>query len=170
MQKFIPPNGLHIRPSRPTDKVFLEKLHHASRQDLQLIDGERDFIESILAMQYRAQTQGYGDKYPNAMYFIIEKHWEPIGKATVDFGHNEVRLVDIAFMPQARGHGFGRAIIQSFQQAAAQSGVPMTLTVLQQNQAAMQLYAALGFTVECYQEPYYLMSWYPPVNKVASSS
>ena len=70
------------------------------------------------------------------MYFIIEKHHEPIGRATIDFGHNEAHLLDIAFLPQARGHGFGKAIIQSFQLAAAQSGLPMSLNVLQSNTGA----------------------------------
>lgn len=68
-----------------------------------MIGGEQDYIESIVEMQFKAQTQGYGDQFPNAMYFIIEKHHEPIGKAIIDFGHNEVRLIDIAFIPQARG-------------------------------------------------------------------
>lgn len=90
--------------------------------------GEQDYIESIVEMQFKAQTQGYGDQFPNAMYFIIEKHHEPIGKA-----HNEVRLIDIAFIPQARGQGVGKTVVQSFQSAAAQCGVPLVLTVEQHN-------------------------------------
>jgi len=159
--KFDIPKGLHIRPSQPTDKPFLEKLHTSLRQDLQLIDGDKDFVDSIVEMQYVAQTQGYGDKFPNAMYFIIEKHHEAIGKATIDFGTNEIRIVDIGFLPSARGHGFGRAIIQSFQNAAMQSGAPLTLTVEQNNLLAKQLYISLGFQVESITPPYEFMAWYP---------
>ncbi|WP_185843481.1 GNAT family N-acetyltransferase [Pseudoalteromonas luteoviolacea] len=165
MVQFTIPEGLHIRPSTASDKPFIEKLHREVRQDLQCIDGEQDFIESIVDMQLKAQTQGYGAQYPNAMYFIIEKHNEPIGKATLDFGHNEIRLIDIGFLIAARGHGFGRAIIQSFQHCAAQSAVPLTLSVLSHNLSVKRLYLELGFQVSEVQPPYELMIWYPPAMK-----
>ncbi|MBB1384636.1 GNAT family N-acetyltransferase [Pseudoalteromonas sp. SG45-5] len=162
------PKGLNIRPSNAADKPFLEKLHNTMRQDLQLIDAEKDFVESIVEMQFKAQTQGYGEKFPNAMYFVIEKHHEAIGKATIDFGPNEIRIVDIGFLPSARGHGFGSAIIQSFQSAALQSGAPLTLVVEQCNFAAKQLYARLGFQVESISPPYEFMAWYPHPVKLMS--
>jgi len=166
MNQFMPPKGLHIRPSRAVDKAFLVKLHHAVRNDLQLIDGEKDQIESIIEMQFRAQNEGYGEQFPNAMYFIIEKHHEPIGKATVDFGPNEIRLIDIAFLPQARGHGFGSAIIQSFQVCASNAAAPLTLSVAQANVTAKQLYLSLGFQIEQSHPPYDFLAWYPALTKI----
>jgi ribosomal protein S18 acetylase RimI-like enzyme len=167
MRQFQPPKGLHIRPSTPADKPFLEKLHRSVREDLQWISGDRELVESIIEMQFVAQTQGYGSQFPNALYFIIEKHHQPIGKATVDFGVNEVRLVDIAFVPEARGHGFGPAIIQSFQTAAAQTGAPMTLTVDSHNVSAKNVYLQLGFQTESVTPPYEFMVWYPPALAVS---
>lgn len=166
MKHFIPPKGLHIRPSRAADKAFLEKLHHAVRNDLQFIDGDKDQIEAIIEMQFCAQNEGYGDQFPNAMYFIIEKHHQPIGKATVDFGPNEIRLIDIAFLPEARGHGFGRAIVQSFQVCSANAGAPLTLSVAQTNLAAKRLYLSLGFQIEQSQPPYDFLAWYPALTKI----
>lgn len=52
------PNGLTIRPARPGDKAFLEKLHRDQREDLKMIDADRDFVEELLEMQLRAQTGG----------------------------------------------------------------------------------------------------------------
>jgi len=153
--------GLGIRPSTPADKPFLEQLHYSSRDDLKMIDGERDFVESFIQMQYRVQTDGYGDKFPNAMYFIVEKLQDPIGKVTIDFGQNEVRLIDIAFIPQARGKGFGEAVLSCMQQAAAQAGAPLTLSVFSGNLAAKQLYLKLGFVVEQVTPPYEFLVWYP---------
>lgn len=163
---FKPPKGLHIRPSKPSDKPFLEKLYRSTRTDLQLIDGEKELVENVIEMQHRAQTQGYGDQFPNAMYFIIEKHGEPIGKATLDFGPNEIRLLDIAFMPQARGHGFGKAIIQSFQVCATQAMAPLTLSVEQLNHSAKSLYLSLGFVCESVTPPYEHLIWYPSQQKI----
>jgi GNAT superfamily N-acetyltransferase len=170
MQQFKAPSGLHIRPSGPADKVFLARLHREARQDLQWIDGEQDLIESVVDMQLHAQTQGYGTQFPNAMYFIIEKNSEAIGRAAIDFGHNEVHLIDMAFLAAARGHGFGRAILQSFQHCAAQSGVPMTLSVLSHNKVAKQLYIELGFQLSGGQSPYEFLIWYPPAMKLMSGT
>ncbi|MGD8175078.1 GNAT family N-acetyltransferase [Marinimicrobium sp. ARAG 43.8] len=161
MKKLDLPDGLSVRPSRASDKPFLEKLHQTTREDLQLIDGEKAFVENIIEMQFRAQTEGYGEKFPNAMYFIIEKHWEPIGKATLDFGPNEIRVVDLAFIPKARNQGFGKSVIQAFQRCAHQVMAPLTLSVLQNNIQARQLYASLGFQVESVSPPYEFMIWHP---------
>lgn len=155
------PEGLNLRPSRQEDAPFLEQLHRTQREDLQLIDGDKELIESIVDMQFKAQSEGYGEQTPNAMYFIIEKHHEKVGKVTVDFGHNAVHIIDIAFLPQARGLGFGKAIIQSFQSAAIQNKVPLTLNVAEYNVAAQRLYQSLGFQVERNNPPYLGLIWYP---------
>lgn len=165
MSHFSIPDGLNIRPSKPSDAAFIRRLHSEVRQDLQHINADQDFIESIVDMQFKAQTEGYGEKFPNAMYFIIEKHHQPIGKVTIDFGVNEVRIIDIGFITQARGHGFGAAIIQSFQHAAADSCTPLTLTVEQSNFVAKALYLRLGFVSESVSPPYEFMIWYPAVMK-----
>ncbi|WLQ13940.1 GNAT family N-acetyltransferase [Hahella aquimaris] len=155
--------GLVVRPSNSADKAFLEQLHNSTREDLRLIDGERDFVESIIDMQFKAQQQGYGAQFPNAMYFIIEKQHERIGKVTIDFGHNEVHVIDIAFIPQARGKGFGEEVIRSLQAAATQICAPLTLSVLMQNVAAKKLYLKLGFITESISPPYERMMWRPEI-------
>jgi GNAT superfamily N-acetyltransferase len=155
------PEGLGMRPARPSDSGFLEALHRSTRDDLRLIDAEDDFIEALIDMQRRAQTEGYGSDFPDAMHFVIEKRGEAIGRAVVDFGHNEVRLVDLAFIPKARGKGFGRAILQGLQRAATQVRAPLALTVMQGNLPALRLYAGLGFQPEEVNAAYVRMVWYP---------
>lgn len=166
MQKLNFPEGLSVRPATGKDTPFLESLYQSTRDDLLCLDMGRDQKDELMEMQFRAQTQGYGDSYPNAMYFIIEKHHENIGKATLDFGHNEVRLIDLALIATARGKGLGALVIQALQQAAAAVAVPMTLTVLQENFAAKVFYQRLGFVTAAVELPYELMIWYPaPLQK-----
>ncbi len=162
MQKLNLPEGLSVRPATAKDKVFLESLYQSTRDDLSFLDAPEEQKAELMEMQFRAQTQGYGDAYPNAMYFVIEKHQEAIGKATIDFGHNEIRLIDLALITAARGKGLGAAVIQAFQQAAAAVAAPMTLTVMQGNTLAKALYQRLGFVTTAIQQPYELMIWYPP--------
>jgi GNAT superfamily N-acetyltransferase len=164
MQPSIPiPDGLNIRPARQQDKGFLERLYNSTREDLRLLDAQPDFIEALIDMQFQAQQDDYGERFPNAMHFIIEKHTEAIGRATLNFSEREIRIVDIAFLPEARGNGFGQAIIQSFQICAEQSAVPLALTVSNINQMAIQVYLKLGFQIDSQDQLHTGMCWYPQI-------
>jgi ribosomal protein S18 acetylase RimI-like enzyme len=162
VEMFQLPDGLRVRPATASDQLFLAQLFESTRQDLHLIDQSAEATAELMDLQFRAQTQGYGQQFPNAMYFVIEKHHEAIGKVTLDFGSNEIRLVDIALLPKARGQGFAASVVQSLQLAASKVGTPMTLTVLSQNLPAKQLYARLGFQPADLSPPYEQWIWYPP--------
>ncbi|CAG1022872.1 diamine N-acetyltransferase [Patescibacteria group bacterium] len=152
---------LNLRPMLSSDKVFVEALYHASRDDLRLIDAEEDFVETLIEIQQQAQTIGYGELFPNAMYFIVERQGERIGRIVIDFGMNEVRLVDMVFIPLARGKGYGSEVIQMLQHAATVNQVPLILSVVWHNQVAKALYLKLGFLVQSSTGMYETLIWYP---------
>ncbi|MGB0720791.1 MAG: GNAT family N-acetyltransferase [Gammaproteobacteria bacterium] len=154
-------HGLQLRPSRPSDQPFLETLYRASREDLQLIDAEDEFIDALIEMQFEAQTKGYGDMFPNAMYFIVEYHGERIGRVTLDFGSTEIRVVDLSLIPQARGKGLGSTVLRHVQMTAQKIMVPVSLSVAAGNVVAAQLYQKLGFQVAETSPMYAQMVWYP---------
>lgn len=155
------PDGLSIRPARDNDKAFVESLFKSTRDDLRLIDAEHDYIENLIEQQHHAQTVGYGEQFPNAMYFIIEKQNERIGRVVIDFGANEVRIVDIAFIPVARNNGYGASIIRALKHTAAQVCAPMVLSVSRMNLRAKSFYLSEGFQVEESDDAIELMAWYP---------
>lgn len=155
------PNGLSLRAMRSSDSIFMESLYRTTRDDLRMLDAEEDFIDEFIDLQRRAQTQGYGDMFPNAMYFVVEYHSERIGRVVLDFGQNEIRVVDIAMIPAARGKGYGGQVLQVVQMAAGKVMAPVALTVRFDHLRAKQLYARLGFAVEEAQIPYERMVWYP---------
>ncbi len=161
MQNLNLPDGLYMRPARDSDKSFIETLYKSTRDDLRMADADTEYIEEIIEIQHRAQTQGYGDKFPNAMYFIIEKHTERVGRVVVDFGPNEIRIVDIALIPAAQNHGFGKGVVQSLQAASASTRVPLLLAVEHINVGARRLYASLGFQLEERSDLYDLLIWHP---------
>jgi ribosomal protein S18 acetylase RimI-like enzyme len=152
---------LVLRPARDSDRGFIEALYRSTRDDLRLVDGEPEMIESLIDMQYRAQHSGYGAQFPEAWHFVVEHAMERIGRVVLDFGENEVRLVDIAFVPTARGKGFGKEVIKALQGTAARVWAPITLTVHPLNVPARRLYASLGFrTLEPHPVAERLV-WYP---------
>ncbi|MES9852603.1 MAG: GNAT family N-acetyltransferase [Candidatus Thiodiazotropha sp. L084R] len=155
------PDGLGIRPARDSDRSFIESLYHATRDDLRLIEAEPDFIESLIEQQQHAQTVGYGDQFPNAMYFIIEKQNERVGRIVIDFGPNEIRIVDVALIPVARGKGYATAILQALKHAATSACAPLVLSVYKHNSTARRLYEQEGFCVEQSDHMVDQMAWYP---------
>lgn len=161
-------DALALRPARDSDAGFLEELHRTTRDDLLQIDGEQDMIEGIIEMQRRAQNEGYGARFPNAMQLIVEKHGERIGRAVIDFGENEVRVIDIAFIRAARGKGFGTIIMRQFQAAATQVRAPLTIAVLRENVNALRFYAALGFSPESQDTLRLYLVWHPATLACAS--
>ena len=163
MNKISLPDGLSMRPARDSDSIFMESLYNSTRDDLRLIDAEGDFVEELIDMQHQAQTKGYGDQFPDALYFIIEKHNESVGRVVIDFGAHEIRVVDIALIPLARGKGFAKGIIQALQQTASRVSAPLALSVYKTNIAAYRLYASLGFQLAEASPSVDMLVWYPGV-------
>jgi len=162
LQKASLPGGLDMRPSRPSDKPFLSKLFRATRPFLNLIDGERDFIESIFEMQERAQTQGYGEQTPDALEFVIEKTGDLIGRLVLDFSGGTVHVVDIAFLPEVQGKGYGKIVLGAVQETARVAGAPVTLTYYKGTPALGHFYARMGFVGEAETATHVRMIWTPP--------
>lgn len=158
------PGGLRLRMTKPSDAAFERRLHDANRQDLTLIDGERDYVQSIFDMQYRARDAGYGAQFPDALYYIIEKQGDAIGRLVLDFGHNEVRVVDIALTPAVQGQGVGTTVLNAVKQVAAGVPCPVTLTVSLRQPHLVRLYSGLGFAPDPDAPPrsgYALLRWTP---------
>ncbi|MFL1547345.1 GNAT family N-acetyltransferase [Pseudomonas sp. O64] len=153
--------GLVVRPSRATDGPFLQSLYQTARPDLQWIDGEPEQVQQIAAQQFQVQEQGMGDNYPNAMHYVVEKLGTAIGALSTDFGANEIRVLYLAFIPPARGQGFGRAVLQGVQKAAQQIRCPVATVVWNSNRQARQHYLALGFAVEESNPAAERLVWYP---------
>lgn len=153
--------GLVVRPSRVNDGPFLQSLYLAARPDLQWVDGEPEQVQQLVAQQFHVQEQGLGEQYPNAMHYVVEKLGTAIGALSTDFGPNEIRVLYLAFIPQARGQGYGRAVLQGVQKAAQQIRCPVATVVWASNPHARQHYLALGFEVQESNPAAQRLVWYP---------
>ncbi|OPA95854.1 GNAT family N-acetyltransferase [Pseudomonas fluorescens] len=153
--------GLVVRPSRSTDGPFLQGLYRSARADLQWIDGEQALVEEVIAQQFQVQEAGLDTHFPGALHYVVEKLGTPIGALSADFGPNEIRVLYLAFIPAARGQGFGRVVLQGVQRAAAQVVCPVATVVWASNPHARQHYLALGFRVEEDTAAAQRLVWYP---------
>ena len=68
----------------------------------------------------------------------------PAGRLYVDRLAAEIRVVDIALLPEFRGRGIGRALLEDILAEGERRGLPVTIHVEQGNRARA-LYERLGF-------------------------
>lgn len=106
-------------------------------------DGQK---EAFLRMQFDAQDRWYREHYAGASFDVVEVDGEPAGRLYVHRSRSEVRIVDIALLPEHRGKGVGTELLRQVIDEADAKGQRVTIHVEHFNPAAT-LYARLGFTV-----------------------
>ncbi len=100
------------------------------------------------------------ETFTDAAYDIIILDGESIGRLYVDRREDEIRLIDIALLPEHRGGGLGTAILKEILAEGASVRKLVRIHVEQFN-PAMRLYERLGFSKIEEQGVYHLMEWTP---------
>jgi len=115
-----------------------------------------------------AQPRHYLAHYPDARFDLIELDGAPIGRLYVQRTSDEIRVIDIALLPECRGRGLGGALLQGILDEAGATGRPVRLHVERWN-PAQRLYRRLAF-IECGEGDgiYTPMEWAPAQVKMAS--
>lgn len=85
---------------------------------------------------------------------------EPAGRLYVHRREREIRLMDIALLPEFRGDGIGGALLDDLFAEAAASGRTLTIHVESYN-PARRLYERRGFRQIGEHGVYLLMEWRP---------
>jgi ribosomal protein S18 acetylase RimI-like enzyme len=75
---------------------------------------------------------------------VILAGGEPAGRLYVARWEDEIRIVDIALLPEYRGRGLGTALLQGLIKEAEAAGKPLSIHV-EMNNPARPLYDRLGF-------------------------
>jgi ribosomal protein S18 acetylase RimI-like enzyme len=136
-----------LRPVAPGDREFLCRVYSSTRtEELAAVpwdDGEK---EAFLRAQFDAQDQWYREHYTRATHQIVMVDGEPAGRLFVQRGEAEIRIVDIALLPEHRGNGVGTALLRDLFAEADAAGKRVTIHVERFNRA-LRLYERLGFSV-----------------------
>lgn len=103
-------------------------------------------IDAFLDMQFRAQHTYYQDQFKEAVFQVIQLKETDIGRLYLDYRTAEIRIIDIALLPEFRGQGIGRCILKNIVREAARTALKVGIHV-EKNNPALQLYYALGFQV-----------------------
>lgn len=157
-----PDRAITFRPIRAEDRDFLRRLYASTREEELAVvtDWSAEQKEAFLSQQFEAQHHHYQKHYPEASFELILDGGEPIGRLYVSRWEREIRLVDIALVPEARGRGIGTALLGDLLAEGEESGKTVSIHVERFN-PALRLYRRLGFREIEEKGPYFLMEWRP---------
>jgi ribosomal protein S18 acetylase RimI-like enzyme len=106
-------------------------------------DAQKD---AFLRMQFDAQDAWWRENYAAASFDVIVVDGESAGRLYVHRGPSEIRIVDIALIPEHRGGGVGSRLLRELLAEADSAGKKVTIHVERMN-PALRLYERLGFAV-----------------------
>jgi ribosomal protein S18 acetylase RimI-like enzyme len=139
------------------DQEFLYRVYASTRADeMALVDWSAEEKEQFLRFQFRAQHTEYHKNYADAQFQLILRNEAPIGRLYLHWRDRELRIIDIALLPEHRGAGIGGRIMQDLLQQAESVGKSVSIHV-EQNNPALRLYQRLGFQKVRDVGLYYLM-------------
>jgi ribosomal protein S18 acetylase RimI-like enzyme len=157
-----------LRPATQADYDFMRSLY-ASTREAEMAHSPFDEAQkrAFLDQQFAAQFAHYGVHYPTCERNIIVRDDVPVGRLWIDEWRDQIRLVDVALVPESRGAGIGSTLLRRVMDRGVASGKPVTIHVEGFN-PALRLYRRLGFEHIDTNGVYYLMRWTPPQAKTAS--
>jgi ribosomal protein S18 acetylase RimI-like enzyme len=155
--------SLTLRPITASDLPFLQQVYASTREsEMTLISWSEAEKQAFLESQFTAQHAHYQTYYVKACFDVIERDGQPIGRLYVDHWEREIRIVDIALLPEYRGQGTGAHLIGQIQSQAAAVRKTVSIHVEKYN-PAYKLYDRLGFVKTSETGVYDLLVWNPSI-------
>jgi ribosomal protein S18 acetylase RimI-like enzyme len=99
---------------------------------------------AFLRMQFAAQHRYYRESYTSSRFDVVLVDGRPAGRLYVARWPEEIRVIDVALLPEFRRRGVGTALLRMLLDEGAERGLPVRIHVERQN-PALALYERLGF-------------------------
>lgn len=148
-----------LRPVTPADAEFLGAVYASTRlEELEPTGWTEEQKEQFCRMQHQAQDAHYRQNYPTARFEIILNGEVPAGRLYVDRWAEEMRIMDIALLPEHRGHGIATQLLSTLKEEAAAAKKRLSIHVERLN-PALRLYERLGFKTVEDKGVYLLLEW-----------
>jgi ribosomal protein S18 acetylase RimI-like enzyme len=151
------PAGLELRPATPADEAFLLAVYASTRaEELAAVAWDAATQHAFVRMQFAAQDSHHRQRFPHATFAVVTVDGMPAGRLSVDRGDTEIRIIDIALLPEHRGRGIGTALLLPILDEAERTEKTVSIHVEREN-PARRLYERLGFVQVADQGVYLLL-------------
>ena len=151
--------AITLRPIVPDDRSFLLAVYASTRQlELAAVEWDGAQKAAFVEMQFDAQHAYYQEHYAGAGFDVILVDGQPAGRLYVAREADEIRIVDIALLPDFCNRGVGTTLLRGLQSEAAAAGKPLRIHVERFN-PALRLYERLGFHPIADRGVYLFMEW-----------
>lgn len=154
--------GLMFSSEQDIDVPFLLALYATTRAaELEPVPWLPAEKSAFVEMQFKAQRQHYHTHYPDAEWLVVSYEDTRIGRLYLESWPSEIRIIDIALMPDRRGQGLGTQMMRDVMSIAAARSIGVGIHV-ESASLAIRLYSALGFEKIEDKGVYHLMRWNSP--------
>lgn len=135
-----------LRPVTADDEEFLLSVYGSTREEeLSQVVWPEGQKEAFLRSQLAAQRAAYESRFPDAAYDVILFEGRPAGRLWVARTPEQIRLLDIALLPEFQNRGIGRHLLGRLVEESERTGVPLRHMVFELNTEAFRFYERLGF-------------------------
>ena len=151
--------AIALRPIGPDDLPFLRTVYASTREaELAAVEWEAAQKAAFVRMQFDAQHAYYQEHYAGASFDIILVGGQPAGRLYLHRRDDEIRIMDIALLPEYCNRGIGTTLLHGLQSEAAAAGKALRIHVERFN-PALRLYERLGFRQIDDRGVYLFMEW-----------
>ncbi|MCL7970650.1 MAG: ribosomal protein S18-alanine N-acetyltransferase [marine benthic group bacterium] len=134
----------------PLDQVTVRSMRPADLRSVMVIE-RRSFTAPWEEATFRGLM-----RRPSAALLVAERESEVVGYSVTWFAADEAELGDIAVLPELRGLGLGRLLLDESIALARERGTrSLYLEVREANRVARELYRSAGFEVAGVRKQYY---------------
>lgn len=136
---------IDFRTITDSDFPFLKKVYRSTREKEMAPTGWSEAQKlHFIEFQFNAQHTYYNNVYKDALFQIIKVNDSDIGRLYTWETEKQIRIIEIAILPEFTGKGIGTKILSGLIQRSEESGKSLSIHVEYFN-PALKLYERLGF-------------------------
>jgi GNAT superfamily N-acetyltransferase len=147
-----------MRPERTAeDGAFMRTVYASTRSpELAALGWSAPEQDAFIRMQFEAQARHYRTAFPAASHAIVCVDGEAAGRLIVHRSGDEIRIVDIALLPEFRRAGIGGELVRRLLTEADAAGLPVRCHVLASSEAR-RFWERAGFAAQDRDDAYVTM-------------
>jgi ribosomal protein S18 acetylase RimI-like enzyme len=149
-----------LRTVTPDDEEFLLGIYASTRErELAQVPWGEGEKERFVRWQFDLQRREYAARFPDAEYDVVLVGGRAAGRVWVGADPGQIRLLDIAVLPEFQNLGVGTLLLRALIERARREGKPLRHMVFTLNDEAHRFYERLGFVVIEDFDAYKHMEW-----------